>query len=176
MIRLMNRHRSRGYSLVQLLIVIMTLPMLFVILDKMFWEITLDLPKSSQVVSQNERLMRCLESVEQDMVDAIALPVSHGQWHQNEHTLLIQLRETLVAYVLSDKGVSRAVLEPEDSDARRTWPMPQARIQWTCRPDNTHATRVEVNSGIMHVRRKKQQLKNSRVFFVGVDGPHGGVQ
>jgi hypothetical protein len=28
----------------------------------------------------------------------------------------------------------------------------------------------------LHVRRQKQQLKNSRVFFVGVDGPHGGLE
>ncbi len=172
----MNRRRSRGYSLVQLLIVIMTLPMLFVILDKMFWEIALDLPKSSQVVSQNERLMKCLESVEQDMVDAVALPATHGQWQQNDKTLLIQLPETLVAYVLSERGVSRQVLEPEDRDAKRMWPIPLARVQWTCQPDNGHATRVEVNTGVLHVRRKKQQLKNSRVFFVDVDGSHGGLQ
>ena len=172
----MNRHRTRGHSLVQLLIVMMTLPLLFVILDKMFWEITLDLPKSSQVVSQNERLLTCLESVEQDMVDAVALPASHGQWQQNDTTLLIQLPETLVAYVLSEQGVARQVLEPEDREAMRMWHIPLARVQWICRPDNAHATHVEVNTGVLHVRRQKQQLKNSRVFFLGVDGPHGGLE
>lgn len=172
----MKRHSPRGYSFVELLIVLMTLPLLFVILDKMFWEITLDLPKSSQVVSQHERLLLCLESLEQDLARAVSLPQSHGAWKQDEHTLLIQLPESLVAYVHDDRGLSREVLEPEDQEAKRSWPMPLACVTWTPQPNLSQPTRVEVNTAVLHTRRKKQVLANNRIFYMGVDRVQGGLQ
>jgi hypothetical protein len=153
----------------------MTLPVLMMIMDGMFREIALDLPKSSQVVNEHERLMQCVESLEQDLIQAVSLPQTHGAWQQNETTLLIQLPEILVAYVHDDRGLSREVIDPEDPEANRSWPMPEARMVWTLLPDLVQPTRVEVSTAVLQARRKKQQLKNGRIFYVGVDRVQGGL-
>ncbi len=160
------RYRS-GYTFIELLIVVMTLPMLILIMDKMFREIVVDLPKSSEVVSQHERLLLCLE--------AVAIPQSFDTWQQGDKTLLIQLPETLVAYVYSATGVTRHTLEPRGTDAKRFWPMSQARLAWTPLPDASQPNRVEVTTAVLHTRRKKQQLKNTRLFYVGVGRVPGGA-
>jgi type II secretory pathway component PulJ len=164
-----------GYTLIEALIVMMTLPMLFVIMDKMFREIAVDLPKSSEVVGQHERLLLCLEAVEQDLADAVALPQSFDTWQQDDKTLLIQLPETLVAYVHSATGVTRHTLEPHSEDAKRFWPMSQAHLGWTRLPDASQSNRVEVTTAVLHARRKKLQLKNTRLFYVGVGRAPGGA-
>ena len=168
------RYRS-GYTFIEMLIVVMTLPMLILIMDKMFREIVVDLPKSSEVVSQHERLLLCLEAVEQDLAEAVALPQSFDTWQQGDKTLLIQLPETLVAYVYSATGVTRHTLEPRGTDAKRFWPMSQARLAWTPLPDASQPNRVEVTTAVLHTRRKKQQLKNTRLFYVGVGRVPGGA-
>jgi hypothetical protein len=171
----LNPRRHSGYSFVHVLIVIMTLPMLFVIMDKMFREIVVDLPKSSEVVSQHERLLLCLEAVEQDLAEAVALPESFDTWQQDDTTLLIQLPETLVAYVHSATGVTRHTLEPHGTDADRFWHMSQARLAWTRLPEASQPNRVEVTTAVLHTGRKKQQLKNTRLFYVGVGRSQGGA-
>jgi len=172
----MIRTHPRGYSLVQMLAVIMALPVLFMIMDKMFCEIVLDLPKSTQVADQHERLLLCLEYLEKDLAEAVALPQTFGSWHQDENTLLIKLPDSLVAYVHDEKGVARHILEPDGPDVVGSWSMPQASIQWTLLPDLSQATRVQVNTSVLHTRRKQQQLKNPRLFYVGVDSVRGGAQ
>lgn len=170
----MNLHRHRGYSYVQVLIIMMSLPMLFVIMDKMFQEMTLDLPVSSQVASQNERLLRCLEFVEQDLAEAVALPGVFGTWQQDANTLLIQLPDELVAYVCTEGGVARHRIDPNDTEAKRFWPIPLARVVWAVNSDASRPGRVEVATGVLHKRRKKQQLKNTRLFYAGVGSTRGG--
>ncbi len=171
----MKPPRHSGYSLIEVLIVLMTLPMLILIMDKMFREITLNLPESSEVISQHERLLLCLEAVERDLAEAVSLPQSFDTWQQDDKTLLIQLPELLVAYVHSTTGVTRHTLEPHGEDAKRFWPMSQAHLAWTRLPDASQSNRVEVTTAVLHTRRKKQQLKNTRLFYVGVARVPGGA-
>jgi hypothetical protein len=171
----MNPQRCKGYSYVEMLILLMTLPCLFMIMDKMFREIALDLPKSSQVVIQHQFLLRCLEFMEQDLAEAVALPQSHGTWQQDPNTLLIQLPDMLVAYVHGERGVERQVLEPNDVEGYMTWPIPQAHFQWTITPDVSEPTRIEVATAVQHTRSKKQKLKNTRLFYIGVDRIRGDL-
>ncbi len=165
----MNPQRHKGYSYVEMLILLMTLPCLFMIMDKMFREIALDLPKSSQVVCQHEFLLRCLEFMEQDLAVAVALPPSHRAWQQDTNTLLIQLPDMLVGYVHSERGIERQVLEPNTVENIMSWPIPQGCFQWTIEPDVSKPTRVEVATAVQHTRSKKKKLKNTRLFYVGVD-------
>ncbi len=171
----MNPQHRKGYSYVEVLILIMTLPCLFMIMDKMFREIALDLPKSSQVVSQHEFLLRCLESMEQDLAEAVALPQSHGVLEQGKHALLIQLPDRLVGYIRGEGGVERRVFKPDDAEGNRSWPIPQGYFQWTIGPDVSGPTWVEVATSVQNTRSKKQKLKNNRRFYIGLDRIRGGV-
>jgi len=57
----------KGFTLVEMLIVIMTLPLVAVAADRLFRELVMDAPRSLDVVSQNDNVVRMLIRLQEDV-------------------------------------------------------------------------------------------------------------
>jgi hypothetical protein len=92
-------------------------------------------------------------------------------------SLLRQDPQVLMIGEIRDAETARTrhTLEPHGDDAKRFWPMSQAHLGWTRLPNASQPNRVEVTTAVLHTRRKKLQLKNTRLFYVGVARAPGGA-
>ncbi len=163
----------KAYALVEVLIVVMTLPFVLVVLDTVFRDIVIDIPRASRVVQENKTLVNMLNHLCSDIDQAVELPESFSERTSDDKSLLIKLKDGIVCYQLGQDEVTRCTLTGDkdiDSANMRVWSLPTAEISWRLWRENDNGYAVEVKSYIRLKLREKYQKKmaNSHVFFPGV--------
>ncbi|MHC4596687.1 MAG: hypothetical protein ACYS9C_11790 [Planctomycetota bacterium] len=162
----------KGFALVELLMVVITLPFVAIALDGLFNALLTDIPRSARVLQDNTTLLNMLGQIQQDIDAAKGLPDSFAGHTTNDKLLLIELAEGTICYQLEDGRVLRRRLTDtqQDREEPRVWAMPNAQVEWRLWRRQGHGYAVEVRTHIKHRLRKKLQEKmaNSHLYFVGV--------
>jgi len=162
----------RAFTLVEMLIVIATLPIAAIVLDRFFVNVIRDIPRSSAVVQENTTLLNVLNQMRNDVDKAKRLPEKFEEQISNERMLLIEQTDGVVAYELQNGKVIRKKLSNigEQHEDVITWSLPTAELQWQVWKRNGRGYAVEVRSCVKQKLRKKWQKKlaNSHVYFLGV--------
>jgi hypothetical protein len=159
----------KGFTLVELFIVIVTLPFVAIILDLLFADIVTNIPKASRMVHENTTVISLLGRIQADVDRARALPDSVGEYEAGEDMLLIEMGDFTVGYEIKDGRVVRRRLDEEgQEDESAVWTAPNSDIRWSVLKAEGAAYAVEVRTHIRHKlrRRIQEKMANSHLYFL----------
>lgn len=156
----------RGFSLAELLAVLLVLAVVLVGLTGVFATIITDIPRSYRVIQSNTTLLDMLEQLREDVSAARELPVSTDSSH-----LLIGLEDGMISYQVEEDRVLRCSLAPDDGGAKdtRVWSVPHAKVEWQVWREDDKGYAVQVRTHIEHKVRGhwERKMANSHLYFVG---------
>ncbi|MFB0552080.1 MAG: type II secretion system protein J [Phycisphaerae bacterium] len=182
----------KGFTLMEVLIVVIVLPFIMLVLNDFFRTLIKDIPRSYQVVQENASLLSMLEQMQKDIDEAKGLPESFNEYTTGERLLLIELTEGMICYQLKDEKVSRywildtrysTRIKNQESRIETVWSIPNAKVEWQVwRKDGDGPPAagfdwdpallgaVEVKTHIEHKIRGdhwEKKMANSHLYFVG---------
>ncbi len=178
----------KGFTLVELLVVVFVLPFMMLVLDDLFRTLIKDIPRSYQVVQENASLLSMLEHMQKDIDRAKGLPESFGEYTTGDKLLLIELAEGMICYQLKDEKarqrrvlnrtqrcwVRRKLTDNQQSAPggleQTVWSVPHAKVEWQVWRKDGHGYAVEVKTHIEHKIRGEhweKKMANSHLYFVG---------
>jgi len=180
----------KGFTLVEVLVVIIVLPFMMLVLNDFFRTLIKDIPRSYRTVQENSSLLSMLDQMQKDIDKAKGLPESFGEYTTGDKLLLIELAEGMICYQLKDEKaltVRRLSLVSRvtgDESRITVWSIPHAKVEWQVwrkdrsvrqlhsnqrRPDGSGYA-VEVKTHIEHKIRGEhweKKMANSHLYFVG---------
>jgi len=162
----------KGFTLVELLVVIIVLPFVMLVLDGLFSTLIRDIPRSYRVVQENTSLLSMLDQMQQDIDKAKGLPESFGEYTTSDKLLLIELTEGMICYQLKDDKVLRCkLMDNQQSNAleQKVWSVPHAKVEWQVWRKDRGGYAVEVQTHIEHKvgGHWQKKMANSHLYFVG---------
>ena len=162
----------KGFSLVEMLVVMVILPLVYLLLAGLFTTIIGDIPRSFRVVQANTSLLSMLEQMHNDIDAAKGLPESFAEYTTNDEMLLIELADAMICYQLKDGEVLRRKLtntQQGSGEDRTVWSVPHAKVEWQVWRKNDGDYAVEVKTHIEHKVRGhwEKKMANSHLYFVG---------
>lgn len=159
----------RGFSLVEMLMVTITLPFVFLIFDGLFRSLLSDIPASWRIAQENTTVLSMLEQVHRDIDKAKGLPESFAGNTANDTLLLIELADGVICYQLKDGQVIRRRLTDMGAHEKRVWSLPNAKVVWRVWVRDGKGYAVEAKTHIDHRSRGhwKKKMALSHLYFVG---------
>jgi len=157
----------KGYTLLEMLFVLICFPLALLFLDGLFVTLLRDVPRASRVVSENTTLLNALERMQDDVEKAKALPNSYDKYTAGDKVVLIELVDETICYELTDGKILRHRLgKPQ---APTVWAVPNAQIKWRVRRREDTGYAVEVKTHIRYEIPKelKEKMANSHLYFLG---------
>jgi prepilin-type N-terminal cleavage/methylation domain-containing protein len=163
----------KGFTLVELLAVLIVLPAAALVLDRFFTTLMRDIPRSTRVIQENTTLLDMLDQMRADVGQAKQLPRSYAGHTSNDQTLLIETTDGVICYRLDGGRARRYKLtdsQERDAADTRVWSLPNSQVFWRVWRNAEAGYAVEVNSHIRQKLRRKWQKKmiNSHLYYVGV--------
>lgn len=164
----------KGFTLVEILVVIILLPFIFLLLDGLFVTLLGGIPKSYTIAQENITLQNMLEQMQQDVDRARGLPESFADGKKvNEKQFFIELPESTICYQQKDGQIIRSTLTGNEQgyiSDERTWHLPHTKLQWHVWKKNGRGYAVEVKTHIEYKTqgRWKKTMANSHLYFGGV--------
>jgi prepilin-type N-terminal cleavage/methylation domain-containing protein len=163
---------KKGFSLIEVLVVVIILPFVTIALSRVFATFIRDIPRMTRVVEQNTTVLDMVGQLRQDMDTAIALPDAFGGKRSDSDTLLIQHPQDAICYQFQPGRVDRTVLSPDTQTADenvRTWTFPDAVVEWTPWKQAEISYALEIHTLIRQRigTKLKDKMVNSYVLFVG---------
>ena len=165
----------KGFTLVELLVVVVVLPFVFLLIDGLFKTIAGEIPMSVRLINENTSLLSVLAQIQNDTDEAKGLPESFAGQTASDHVLLIELSDGIVCYQLKDGLVIRQKLTDTSqgkAEEPRIWPIPHANIEWKVWERNGHGYAVETNTHLEYGRRGQwvKKMAHSHLYFAGALG------
>jgi prepilin-type N-terminal cleavage/methylation domain-containing protein len=165
----------KGFTLVELLVVVIVLPFVFLLFDGLFKTIAGEIPMSVRLIQENTSLLNMLRQLQKDTDEARDLPKSFAGRTANEQLLLIELSDGVICYQLKDGHVIREKLmntSQGKTEEPRIWPVPHAKIEWKVWERNGLGYAVQTNVHLEYGRRGQwiQKMAHSHLYFVGALG------
>jgi len=163
----------KGFTLVEVLVVIIVLPFMMLILDGLFKTLIKDIPRSHQLLEENTTLLIILNHIQQDIDKAKGLPDSFGGYTAGRELLLIELADSVICYQLKDGNVLRRKLtdnKQSNTEEVITWKISHTNIMWQVWRKGQNAYAIEVQTSIEYKIRGKhmeKKMANSHLYFVG---------
>ena len=161
----------KGFTLIEVLIVVAITPILAVALSDVFAVFARDIPQSVRLLQQNTSVLDMLQNVRRDVDRAVALPERFQDVQTDEHRLLVELPEGTVSYQFRSGEIVRTALNRDGvaaSEEQRLWRVPKAVVTWKPWKQGDTVYAVEVYTAIQQRIRAKLHNKfaNSHVFFL----------
>lgn len=162
----------KGFTLVEVLFIIMTIPALMFVLSGLFNTLMSEAPGSWKEVQQNTSVLNALDLIHQDIDKAIELPESYEDYTSNSELLLIKQTNSLIVYQFEKGSLTRRQINTQQNTSPeiRSWLFPNAKIQWQVLRKNDRGYAVEIHNYIESKRagRVENKMENSHLYFTGV--------
>jgi prepilin-type N-terminal cleavage/methylation domain-containing protein len=163
----------KGFTIVEILVVVIVLPIGIVILDGLFTTLLADIPRSYSIAQESTTLQNLLEQMQQDMDEARGLPESFAGHKTDDKQILIELPDGIIGYQQKDGQIIRRRLKNAlqgSVEGKRTWSMPHTKVEWKIRKKGTQGYAVEVRTYIAYKThgRWKKTTANSHLYYGGV--------
>ena len=161
----------KGFTLVEVLVVIVVLPFIMLVLGGLFSTLIRDIPRSYRVVQENTSLLSMLEQMQQDIDKAKGLPESFDGHTASGELLLIELADIVICYQLKDDKVLRRKLtdnQQSNDEEEIVWTVPHANVTWQVWRKGKSGYAVEVQTHIEHKvgGHWEKKMANSHLYFV----------
>jgi len=165
----------KGFSLVELLVIVVVLPFVFLLFDGLFKAIAGEIPMSVRVIQENTSLLNVLRQIQKDVDQANGLPKSFAGKTGSDQILLIELAEGVICYQLKDGQVVRQKLTDTSqgkAEEPRIWSIPHANVEWNVWERNGQGYAVETNTHIEYGRRGQwiKKMAHTHLYFAGALG------
>jgi prepilin-type N-terminal cleavage/methylation domain-containing protein len=161
----------KGFTLVELIVVMAIIPFAAVALDRLFYSFLTDIPRSSRVVQENTTVLNMLCQMRKDIDKATALPETFAGRSSNDELLLIEQPGSVICYQLKNGQVLRYILKDAQDIGEETkiWSVPNAVVQWRVLRSDGKGYAVQVSTYVKQQLREKWQKKmaNSYLYFIG---------
>ena len=161
----------KGFTLIEILILITTVPLLMVFTSRFFSTMISQTPRIWNNVQQNSTLLNMLWQMQQDIDRATDFPETKGDYASSGKLLLIEKPDTLIGYEFDDSQVVRRVLDGENTDtnATRTWEIPDVVIEWKVLRNKGKGYCLELHNHTEYQKSNglENQMPNSHLFFIG---------
>lgn len=163
----------KGFTLVEMLILIFVLPFMMLILDGLFRTLIKDIPRSHKLLMENTTLTIMLDCLQQDIDKAKGLPDSFGGHTASNELVLIELADSVICYQFKDGNVLRHKLtdnKKSNTEEERIWKIPHTNITWQVWRKGQNGYAIEVQTSIEYKIRGKhleKKMANSHLYFVG---------
>jgi prepilin-type N-terminal cleavage/methylation domain-containing protein len=164
----------KGYSLVEMLTVVIVLPVMMLVLDGLFKTLIKDIPRSHKLLEENTIVTIILDSLQQDIDKAKGLPDSFGEYTAGSELVLIELADSVICYQVKDGNLLRRKLtlnQQSNPEEERIWKIPHTNITWQVWKKEQNSYAIEVQTSIEYKIRGKhleKKMANSHLYFVGV--------
>lgn len=176
----------KGFSLTEMMVVIIILPFVFFVLDGLFVTLLREIPRSCRVAEQGSSLLSLLEQMHRDVEQAKSLPAEFAGRTAGEKLLLVELPDGVVGYQIEDDGVTRSeftdavrsVPVRADSNERltaslqaeRIWSMPGGKIEWQVRREDgrRYAVEIKTHMEFKFHGRTEEKMARTYLFYEGV--------
>lgn len=153
----------RGFSLVELLIAIMTIPLVMWVITQMVRTLLDDMPRDRRVINEQFQIDKILQQLQMDFDRTYALPDQWQDHTQDANTLLLAQTGAMVYYRHEGNTLSRFV----DSDAKpqRQWTLKYARLNWQSSQLLNGLGGVQVQCYVPHKRGKRTRNRFERTYL-----------
>ena len=124
----------KGFTLVEMLIVVITVPLLFVLLDGLFTTLLADIPRSHRIAQESITLQHALEQIQQDLDNAQGLPESFEGLTTNDEQFLIERPDGVFSYQQKNDRIVRRQLtgiKQDNTGDEKAWSLPNTQVTWT---------------------------------------------
>ncbi|OHB73834.1 MAG: hypothetical protein A2Z25_10215 [Planctomycetes bacterium RBG_16_55_9] len=163
----------KGFTLTEVLVVVIILPFVFVTLDGLFVTLLAEIPRSYRIAQESITLQNMLEQLQQDMDKARGLPVSLAGHTTDDTRILVELPGSAVCYQQLDGQVVRRTLTDTAQDntgTERAWSLPSTKVQWRVWVKDGRGYAVEVKTHIEYKTRGRWEKKmaNAHLFYWGL--------
>ncbi|UCC98581.1 MAG: type II secretion system protein [Phycisphaerales bacterium] len=161
----------KGFTLVELMVVIIILPFVLVLLDGLFATLLTEMPRSWRTAQESTTLLNLLERVQQDVDKARGLPAEFAGRTAGEELLLIELPGTVIGYQIKEDRITRSRFTgtpANDAEEERTWSVPNGKVEWHVWQKDGERYAVELKTHIeLKVRgRLEEKTARAHLFFV----------
>jgi len=165
----------KGFTLIEILVVIVVLPFVFLLIDGLFKTFISEIPWTDRIIQENTSMLGMLAQIQQDTDKAKSLPKTFAGRTASDKVLLIELSEGVICYRLKDGQVTRQKLTDttqSESEDERTWLIPHGNVEWKVWTRNGRGYAVETNTHVEYTRRGqlKKKMAHSHLYFAGALG------
>jgi hypothetical protein len=165
----------KGYTFVEIVLVIVITPFVFLFFDGLFKTFAGEIPWSLRIANEHTTLLNITERMQKDVDRAKDLPESYAGLDSNDGQVLIDLPEGVFCYKFDDGRVLREKLtDIGRSNAEQTtvWLLPHANIRWKVWARDGRGYAVETHTYIEHTWRGqwKKKMANTYLYFAGALG------
>jgi len=162
----------KGFTLVEIMVVIIILPFVLVLLDGLFGAILTEIPRSWRTAQQSTTLLNLLEQIHQDVGEAKGLPAEFAGRTAGDELLLVELPEGVIGYQVKEGGVTRSKLTGAaagEVEQKRVWSVPNGKIEWQVwqKDDSRYAVEVKTHVELTIHGRLEKKTARAHLFFVG---------
>ena len=159
----------RGFTLVEILVVVIVLPFAYLILNGLYTTILSDIPRAYYIAQESTTLQNLLEQMQQDIDMASGLTESAAG---DDTQILIERPDGVIGYQKKDGQIIRRISKKglQVSVEERAWSMPHTKVVWRIREKDAQGYAVEVKTHIEYKTRGrwKKTTANARLYYGGV--------
>lgn len=165
----------KGYTFVEIMLLIVITPFVFLFFDGLFKTFVAEIPWSLRIANEHTSLLNMAERMQKDIDEAKSLPQSYAGHTSNDKQVLIELPEGVICYKFEDsQGIRQKLTNTGQSDAEQpiVWLLPHASIKWKLWTRDGQGYAVETSTYIEHKRRGqwKKKMANTYLYFTGALG------
>jgi prepilin-type N-terminal cleavage/methylation domain-containing protein len=156
---------KKGITLIELVMAVAILAPLLLLAASLDYTALRELPCAAALTQTSLRMQNMLQALRQDVESADSLQL-------NGQSVELHGKAGLTTYSRNGGNFTRTVQRPPEKADVRTWPLPEADIQWKAWNEKGRNYALEVRTALI-VRENGQprkKLANSQVFHLGADG------
>jgi prepilin-type N-terminal cleavage/methylation domain-containing protein len=162
----------KGFTLVEMMVVIIILPFVLVLLDGLFGTLLKEMPASWRIAQQSTTLLNLLEQMQQDIDQAKGLPAEFAGRTTGDEQLLIELPDAVIGYQIKEDRITRSRVTDtpaDEAEEEKVWSLPDGKVEWHIRQRDGERYAVEVKTHVGQLTRGRVEEKMARahLFFVG---------
>jgi type II secretory pathway component PulJ len=163
----------KGFSIIQLLVIIFVLSLLLTSLAPLSTAMLRDIPSSYRLIEANTSMLSALKQMRRDVNAAKGFAKSFDDYIANNETLLIETANNVICYQFKNGELLRrkfANTETGTGEEIKRWSLRHGKIEWRLWQEDGRDYAVEINSCVEREvdSWKDRKMSNSYVYFTGI--------
>jgi len=163
----------KGYSLIQMLVIIFVFSLLSASLGRLSSAMLRDIPSSYRMIEANTSMLNALKQIRRDVNAAKGFAGSFNDYIANDETLLIEAANNVICYQFKDGQLIRRKFTTSRTgtgEEIRRWPIRHGKIEWRLWQEDGRDYAVEIKSCVEREvdSWKDRKMSNSYVYFAGI--------
>ena len=160
----------KAFSLVEMLIVIMTIPVVMIVVMRMYRTLLDDIPKDNRIINEQLQVDLLLKQLQADFDQATEVMQQTEDEILDANTLVLKSSRQRIIYRREGKRITRSDLNDPHQDGQ--WDFRYARITWSPQSlsGRTPAVRVECFVPQQQGKRIRDRFARTYLFIAGLEG------